>query len=215
MRGKLIVLEGIDGAGTETQSKALIARLQAAGFGTMRIQYPDYGPDKENPTKPIGKLLHEYLHEKYDFDEKLQFLLYSADMIKDIAKIKAALDAGKIVVADRYFTSTIAYQGLRGFPIENALQYAKIFGLIQPGITIYLDISPETSIKRKRGEKPTTMDRNERDKQLFTKLTKFYKEKLAARNIFGKWVVIDGEASIRDVTNKIVATLRSELGLKI
>ncbi len=215
MPGKFIVFEGIDGAGTETQSKLLTERLKTAGMGVVRIQYPDYGPDKENPTKPIGRLLHEYLHEKYDFDEKLQFLLYSADMIKDIPLITDALTADKIIIADRYFTTTLAYQGLRGFSLKSALQYAKMFGLPQPDIIIYLDISPETSLKRKYGEKAGHLDRNERDEVLFTNLIKFYKEKLISASVFGKWIVIDGEASIEEVTKQIVAVLRSELGLKL
>jgi dTMP kinase len=202
VKGKFIVLEGIDGAGTETQSKKLVKYLKSKDKKVLFITYPDYGPNKENPTKPIGKLIHEWLHKKYDFDVKVQFLLYSVDMIKDIKKIRSALKSGKIIVADRYFTSTLAYQGLKGFPIRKGLEYAKMFGIVRPNLIIYLEITPETSIKRKLKEKGRKIDRHEKDKKFLKRLVKFYR-RLVNQNVFGKWVTINGEKSKREVFEDI------------
>lgn len=213
-KGFMLVLEGIDGAGTETQTKKLIEKLKSVGKEVLYITYPDYGHDKENPTKPIGKLIHEWLHEKYEFNEKVQFLLYSTDMVKDIEKIREAMNSEKIVIVDRYFTSTLAYQGLKGFSIENALEYAKMFGLIKPDLIIYLDICPETSLKRKYGEKAGHLDRHEKDKELFKNLINFYKQKLIKNNIFGKWIVINGEKSIDDIANEIFNIVKKEFKIK-
>ncbi len=214
VKGKFIVFEGIDGAGTETQSKKLVKYLKSKGKKVLFITYPDYGPNKEIPTKPIGKLIHEWLHKKYDFDVKVQFLLYSADMIKDIKKIRRALKSGKIIVADRYFTSTLAYQGLKGFPIRKGLEYAKIFSIVRPDLIIYLEVSPETSIKRKLKEKGGKIDRHEKNRKFLKQLVKFYK-RLANQNVFGKWVTINGEKSkievfedIKKITEKVLFTLR-------
>ena len=198
-----VVLEGIDGAGTHTQSDILKNFLEKNGKKVLLIRYPDYGPNKENPTQPIGKIIHEFLHKKYELNTETQFLLYSTDMVKDIEKIKNALEEGKIVIADRYFISTLAYQGLQGFPLEKAIQYAKIFGLVEPDLVILLDISAETSLERKMKEKGGKVDRFEENLEFQKRLRKFYL-KLAKEKIFGKkWIVIDGERSIGEVAKEI------------
>ena len=117
--GKFIVFEGLDGAGTETLSKKLLSYLKKP---VKRIHYPDY-------QREMGRIIHKYLHRKYDFPVEVQFFLYLSDFAKDVEKINKWLKEGKIVIADRYFTSTLAYQGLRGFPQEKALKLAKFFKL--------------------------------------------------------------------------------------
>lgn len=188
--GKFIVFEGLDGAGTESLSKALLNYFKKKKRAVKRIHYPDY-------REPIGRVIHQYLHQKYDFPVEIQFLLYFADFVKDVEKINQWLEKGKVVVADRYFTSILAYQGLRGFPQKEALNLARFFKLPQPDLIIYLKVSPDTSIKRKFREK-RSLDRNEADRRFLTRLAKFY-EKLIAKQVFGKWVIVDGEKSIREV----------------
>lgn len=189
--GKFIVFEGIDGAGGETQSKLLSSYL---GKGAKNLSYPDY-------KNPIGKIIHQYLHNQYDLPVETQFLLHSADFIKDAVKILKWLDEKKTVIADRYFTSTIAYQGLRGFELKKALRFAEIFNIPKPDLIIYLDISPETSMRRKLEEKGN-LDRNEKDKK-FSKELKAQYRKMAKKSIFGEWVVINGEKSIEEVFEEI------------
>jgi len=198
VKGKLVVIEGIDGAGGETQSKLLLECLRSRKIPCERIYYPDYG-------NPFGDLIHQYLHKKYDFSVDTQFLLYALDMVKDGEKILGWLAQGKIVIADRYFTSTIAYQGLR-FPIENALKFAEIFRLPKPDVILYLKVSPETSIKRKKGEKKN-LDRNEADRAFLEKVSVSY-ENLVKNQVWGSWFVIDGEKSIEDVFSQIKKVLR-------
>ncbi|MDO8663619.1 MAG: hypothetical protein Q7K28_02140, partial [Candidatus Wildermuthbacteria bacterium] len=65
----------------------------------------------------------------------------------------------------------------------------------------YLKTSPETSIKRKTKEKKN-LDRNEKDKKFLQSLTNFYR-KLIKGSIFGKWVVIDGEKTIKEVFRQV------------
>jgi len=199
MAGKLIVIEGIDGAGGETQSKLLLEYLRSRKISAERIYYPDYG-------NSIGRFIHDYLHKKHDLTPDMQFLLYSTDMVKDRGKILGWLARGRTVIADRYFTSTMAYQGLGGIPVENALKFAEIFSLPKPDFIFYLKTSPETSMKRKKGEK-RDLDRNERDLRLLENVSKSYEE-LAKNQVWASWFVIDGEKSIEEVFGQIKRVLR-------
>jgi dTMP kinase len=192
--GKFIVIEGIDGAGGETQTKLLFNYLKKKRKPVEKLSYPDY-------QGPIGKLIHQFLHRKYDFSPEVQFLLYSTDFLKDKEKIKMWLERGKFIIADRYFTTTLAYQGLKGFQLKEALKFAEIFALPKPNLIVYLKISPETSIKRKLKEKKN-LDRHEANKKFLSKLTNFYKE-LIKNQIFGEWIIINGERSIEEVSEEI------------
>jgi dTMP kinase len=198
MRGKLVVIEGVDGAGGETQSKLLLEYLRSRKIPAERIYYPEYG-------NPIGDLIHDYLHKKHELPVDIQFLLYATDMVKDRGKIQGWLNQGKTVIADRYFTSVLAYQGM-GFPIENALKFAEIFRLPKPDVILYLKISPETSIKRKKGEKEH-LDRNEANRAFLEKVSASY-ENLVKNQMWSSWFVIDGEKSPEEVFGQIKKVLR-------
>jgi len=195
--GKLIVIEAIDGGGTETQSKMLLDYLKNKNISAERICYPDY-------EQPIGKLIHEYLHRKFELSPAVQVLLHIADFTKDAVRIKQWLEEGKMVIADRYITTTIAYQGFR-FPVEKIINLADIFELPKPDAIVYLKISAETSIKRKLKEKDE-LDRNESNKEFLEQLGKFYL-KLIEKNVFGKWVVVDGEKSKEEVFEEVKKAL--------
>jgi dTMP kinase len=201
-KGKFIVFEGIDGAGGETQSKLLLNYFKKQKIPVERLSYPDY-------RGQIGKLIHQFLHKKYDFSPEIQFLLYFTDFLKDKEKIENWRKENKIIISDRYFTSTLAYQGQKGFSIEKALKISKIFDLPKPDLIIYLKISPETSIKRKFREKKN-LDRHEADKKFLEKISKFY-DKLIKNQIFGKWVVVDGEMSIEEVAKEIRKIVLSKI----
>ncbi len=156
--GMLIVIEGIDGAGTEVQSKLLLNFLREKGTPAVRLTYPDY-------SGPIGRLIHEYLHRKFELSVDVQFLLHFADRLQNQESIRKLLQEGRTVICDRYFTSILAYQGLAGFPLDKALKFADMFKIRKPDMAVYLRVSPETSMKRKHGEKKD-LDRNESDSAL-------------------------------------------------
>jgi len=188
--GKFIVFEGIDGAGSETQSKLLFDYLKNQKKQVKKLSYPD-------SQGPIGKLIYQFLHKKYDFSPGVQFLLYFTDFLKDKEKNIKWRKKGKIIISDRYFTSTLAYQCLKGFLLKVALEIANLFKLPKPDLVIYLKVSPQISIKRKLKEK-RNLDRHEADKIFLKKLSNFY-EKLVKNQIFSRWVIINGEKSIKEV----------------
>lgn len=195
MPGKFIVIEGIDGAGGETQTKLLTEFLKNNGKNVLQISYPDY-------SGGIGNLIHEFLHGKHNFSADVQFALYAADMVKDKQKIFESLASDQIVVANRYLTSTLTYQSIAGFETEKGIIFAENFNLPKPDVVIYIDIDSETSMKRKFGEK-NSLDQFESNKQFLEKVRARYLE-LANKKVFAnKWIVIDGKKSIEEVAKEI------------
>ena len=200
-RGELIVFEGIDGAGTETQSKLLLKYLKSRGIPSERVSYPEY-------AGPIGRFIRDYQEMRHELNLESQVLVYAADMVKDVHVLRKLLNRGITIVADRYITATMAYQGYRGFPPEKIIKLAEIFSMPVPDHIIYLKVSPETSIKRKKKEKKS-LDRNEKDRKSLKGVGQFYL-KLASGNVFGKWDVINGEQK----AEKVSFGIRNVLGLE-
>ncbi|MDD3292840.1 MAG: dTMP kinase [Candidatus Pacebacteria bacterium] len=195
-KGKFIIIEGIDGCGGETQTRLLSDFLLKQGKEIKELTYPQY-------DKPIGQLIHNFLYEKYDLSPEVQALIYFSEFVKDKEEIKKDIDEGKILISDRYFTSTLVYQGLRGVELEKLISLSNLFDIVRPDMCIYLKISPETSRKRKSKEKQGDLDRNERDLELLKNLVNVY-DKVAKNNLFCKWEIINGEQSIEEVHNQII-----------
>jgi dTMP kinase len=200
--GKFIIIEGIDGCGGETQTKLLSDFLIAKNKQINLLSFPEY-------DKPIGQLIHNFLYEKYDLSPEVQALIYFSEFVSNKEEMENNLKNGKILISDRYFTSTLVYQGLRGVETEKMLQLSEIFKIPKPDLTIYIKISPETSMARKSKEKSGDLDRNEKDLKFLTDLTERY-EYLAQNNIFCDWEIIDGEQSIENVFSQIIETLNKK-----
>lgn len=103
-KGYFIVIEGIDGAGTTTQTNNLARSLEAGGVDLMTTREPSDGP--------IGQLIREILHRKIEkVAPPAVALLFAADRVAHLSReIEPALRAGKLVVSDRYYHSSLAYQ---------------------------------------------------------------------------------------------------------
>jgi len=193
-KAKFIVFEGIDGAGCSTQSRLLYNFLKEKNLSVEKLRYPDY-------RSPIGKIVRQFLYKKHDFPTEIQFFLHFSDFLKDKDKIKNYQKNNKFIVSDRYFTSSLAYQCLDKSFLKKALKVASIFDLPKPDLIVYLDVSPKVSMERKYKEKKF-LDRNEADEKFLRKVSGAYKY-LIKKNIFGKWITINGERSIKKVFNDI------------
>jgi dTMP kinase len=194
-KGKFIVIEGIDGCGKGTQTKILSDFLFQKGHHIILKKYPEYG-------KPIGDLISNWLYSKdYDFNVEAQTLLYFADFIKDKEYLENNLKDGKIILSDRYFTSTMVYQRIKGMPMSKLDILSQTFGLIKPDKVIYLKISPDTSFERKSLQKE--LDRHEGDKEFLNILFDNFEKTAKEYN----WEVVDGEKPIEEVTKDIINIL--------
>jgi dTMP kinase len=201
MRGRFVVIEGINGAGGETQSKRLVSYLESRGIHAVRIHYPEYG-------NPIGNAIRDYLFGKFDPSPITLFLLYASDMAKDAARVESLLQKGTWVVADRHFTSTLAYQSLvmKALPLEKALKFAEVVGIPRPDAILYLRVSVATSVKRKLQEHKK-LDRHESDSAFQERIQEAYEE-LARKSVLGRWTVIDAEPPIGQVFGRIRDSLK-------
>ncbi len=197
----IIVIEGGEGAGTSTQIKRVYDYLIAKGIPVVKKSYPD-------KTNEIGKMIYKMLNSGFKYNLDFQFLLYATDMVKDREELK---DDSKVFLLGRYFTSTITYQVVKGFPLEKALRFAEDYGIPKPDLVIYIDVPVEVGIERKKKDKGN-LDVHESDIELLKKVREKYLEN-AKNNVFGKWIVINGNKSIDEVTQDIIDVIGEFLDL--
>ena len=191
------VIDSIDGGGSETQGKLVTQALEKQGKSVILKNFPEY-------KTPIGKMIREFLYENKDLPVEQQFLLYGLQFVA-AAKEIAQESKKNVVIADRYFTTALVYQTLGGMREKVCLRFAKDFGIIVPKIVFFLDVSPQTAYKWKHGE-GKEINRWEQDLTFMKKTYKKYSD-LCERNVFGKWIRINGEQSKEEVTQEIMGHL--------
>lgn len=199
LASKFIVLDGIDGCGKGTQTKLLSDFLIEKGFQVVNKKYPEYG-------QPIGDLIHNFLYKKFEPNLSAELLLYTADHLKDKEYMQDCLKNGKIILADRYFTSTLAYQFLKGVPKEKILRLIELMEAPRPDLCFLIKIAPETSLKRKSKEKGGDLDRHEENLQFQKDLAKTF-EQMAQEKTYCDWEIIDGEQTPENVHQQIIEIL--------
>lgn len=175
MKGKLIVIEGTDCSGKETQSKLLLERLKKEGFKIEAFAFPNY-------NSPTGRIIGEcYLGKSENavfpegapaVDPKVSSLYYAADRKYNIYKILFLLENGVHVILDRYTYSNMAHQGGKMEEKEKRIEmYRWIeeleFGLLElpkPDIRIFLHMPFRwgSVLRKERHEK---LDQNENNNE--------------------------------------------------
>ena len=152
--GHLIVLEGIDGTGKSTQAKRLAAWFQSRGRDVVLSREPTDGPwgRKLRESAATGRLSPE--------DELECFLKDRRQHVAEL--IQPALAAGKIVILDRYYFSTMAYQGARGFDPDEIRRRNEEFAP-QPDLLVILDLHVDTALDRigARGDTANEFEKRE------------------------------------------------------
>lgn len=139
-RGFLIVIEGIDGAGKSTQAEILMNRLQERGFDVVYFREPSGSRwGREIKRKALDQ-------DSITPEEELE--LFQKDRKENVEKnLKPALERNKIVVLDRYYFSTIAYQGAKGIDEERIKKMNEEFA-VEPDLVFILDIDPQEGLDR-------------------------------------------------------------------
>ncbi len=144
MRGRFIVLEGIDGCGKTTQSQLLQRALQRRGMRPLRLREPG--------GTPIGEAVRELLLDPASGDlaswtEVFLFMASRAQLLDE--RVRPALARGTTVILDRYYYSTAAYQGAAGgVGVPVVLGLARTARLDAPDRVFVLDIDPAAARER-------------------------------------------------------------------
>jgi dTMP kinase len=203
MSGLLISFEGTEGCGKTTQITLLAERLRAYGRSVKLVREPG--------GTPIGEeIRHTLKHsqQNHAMTAEAELLLMNASRAQLVREvIRPALAAGEIVLCDRFYDSTIAYQGYgRGLDlrlIRGVIDFA--VGQTQPKLTLLLEISPEASAARlasRQAGQPVARDRfEEADPAFFERVAKGYEAIAAAEP--GRVKVVDAAGSLKTVSEAI------------
>jgi dTMP kinase len=188
----LIAIEGIDGSGKTTIARFLEEELKKRGYNVVRF--------KEPTDSEYGRKIKQILKERI-VSPKEELELFLKDREVDVRdNILPALKEGKIVIMDRYYYSTIAYQGALGLDVEEIKKLNEKFP--KPDLVIILDVSPETALKRiKAKRKP---DRFE-DLNYLRRVRDIF---LSLRD---NVVVINAERELEDVKREVLKIVLKHL----
>ena len=184
--GLLIAIEGIDGAGKTTQAQLLEGLLQSRGYEVVRTKEPTKGKwgAMLRETATTGRLPPE--------EELNAFVNDRREHVETV--ILPNLEAGKIVIVDRYYFSTAAYQGARGMDVEKILRLNEEFAP-EPDVLILIDVEPELGIKRIKGRGNTnSFEKNgtlAKARAVFNQIHKLYLFK------------IDGNRGIEEIRDSV------------
>ncbi len=156
LHGFFVVVEGIDGTGKTTLARNIYLRLKNKGFSAIFTFEPTDGP--------WGKKLRRSFLASMRLTPQEELELFLKDRKEHVEKIiRPSLDQGKIVVCDRYYFSTMAYQGARGLDPEAIRKTNETFAPM-PDLVLLLELDPKAAIKRikeSRGEVPDNFEQIE------------------------------------------------------
>ncbi len=210
-----ITFEGIEGSGKTTQINHILNYLKDKGYDCIGTREPG--------DTAIGKKIRAILLNP-DHDElvpQAELFLYAADRAQHISeRILPALADGKVVVCDRFFDATTAYQGYaRGLDIELINQINRIvLGSLIPDITILFDLLPEVGLKRAwtqidDGGRDNDETRFENEKKSFHEKVRNGYLKLAGQEP-DRLTIIDASKSEDDVKHLIIDIISTKLRKK-
>ena len=210
MEGKFIVLEGIDGCGKTTQINELYKWLPKSGLIENNATVIK---TREPGGSVLGREIREMILNNHKTNSPsfiTELLLYSADRAEHISKvISPALNNGNWIISDRFSGSTLAYQGYgREINIDIIKKLENIVCQeIKPDLTIFLEISPEESILRRKNK---VADRIESEGLEFLKKVNHGFKLIALEN---NWEIIKASEDITSIARQIQKSLIKKFSL--
>jgi dTMP kinase len=202
--GLFFVVEGIDGAGTTTQAKRLSDALREREIECHLTREPSDGP--------IGRLLREILAGDHKPNDATSLgLLFAADRADHLQReIEPALAAGKVVISDRYYHSSLAYQGSeedRGW-IATLNQRART-----PDCTYFLQVDPEVAAQRRSDDDRSEeifdhLDTQRRVAEGYLAVVRDMRESECIE-------VIDGQLPLDDISERMLSSVQEKLSTRV
>jgi dTMP kinase len=205
--GLFISLEGCEGCGKSTQARLLHQNLIHADIASLLTQEPG--------GTPLGNRIRNILKVKRDFNisptaELFLFAACRSQLVTDV--LQPALQAGNVVVCDRFSDSTVVYQGYaRGLDLHLIESINNIAtGGLKPDLTILLDTQPEQGLKRKRNSQADRFEAE--DISFHRKIREGY---LAlAREEPGRWLVVPAKLPVKQLSRLIWENIWSRLKMQ-
>jgi dTMP kinase len=187
--GRLIVLEGLDGAGTTTQARRLVEHLHARGQRAHLTREPSDGP--------VGRLLREMLTGRHAIpgqrlSQNTFGLLFAADRLDHLQReVEPQLAAGATVISDRWYHSSLAYQGTGADRDWIAQLNSRAR---RPHVTVFLKVRPEIAARRRKAAGRT--DELFEDLQMQEEVDAGYRATISELTAAGEVIrTVDGELS--------------------
>jgi len=171
--------------------------LRQANYSVEVISFPDY-------TTPIGREIQEYLRGVRRFNPRVRQMLYVANRLERQEDITYWLKMGKIVIADRYTPSGLAYGLANGLNLKWMTSLEQ--GLPPTDLVMVLDIAPEIAFQR-RELKGDVYERNE----VFLKKVRAAYLQLAKKF---SWVIINGEKPVEIIAEQVWKVVTDRLGIR-
>jgi dTMP kinase len=190
VRGLLVVFEGLDQSGKQTQAERLRDRLVAAGRTVRLLSFPSYDTH-------IGAEIGRALRGERDYAADTMQLLYVANRFEWKPEIERELATGTVVVCDRYLASSVAYGEAFGLDAGWLAEIQR--DLPPPDLTVLLDIDPQVSASRKTADR----DKYERDLSLLSRVRESYLRQAAAP----RWLRVDAGRARDIVAGEVYAAV--------
>jgi dTMP kinase len=196
-KGLFICVEGLDGSGKTTQAQILTERL-SKNYSIVLTAEPSRGK--------TGTYIREgCLYEEKRLPSAAEALLFAADRIEHVEnEIKPALEQGNVVICDRYFYSSYAYQGSAGLNlgwIKRINSYA-----LRPDYAVFIDVTPERVLERLRRKK-SVMETLQIQRSVREVYLSFVRK--------GELVLIDGEGTRDEVANTLFSKVQGLIAARL
>ncbi len=204
-KGFFISFEGIDGSGKSTQTKLLKQALEASGHDVILTREPGGSPGAEE----IRALVLQGDPDRWSAHTEI--LLFTAARRDHLERtIQPALDAGKVVICDRFADSTRMYQGLsRGDLRSTVDQLHRLMIGVEPDLTVLIDMDPAEGLSRALSRNTVEERFEDFGESLQVAMRKGFLS--LAQEFSDRFVVIDGAQKIGAVAQEILTTVQQRL----
>lgn len=200
-RPLFVVFEGIDGSGKTTICGEVQRHYLEAGLPVIGLREPSDGP--------WGKRIREMIRSGSMPEPGEQLLLFMRDREDDVtSNVRPALEAGKIVLMDRYYHSNAAYQGALGLDAGHVIRENLRKGFPEPDRVYLVDLDAAEALRRVRGRDGAEGGRDAFENEKFLSAVRQAYLSMADRS----FLVLDGRLAVRDIVEIVVRDIDSLLG---
>jgi dTMP kinase len=197
-RGWFIVFEGVDGSGKSTQIELLSMKLRDQGV--------DHVLEREPSDGGIGRFIRDYAEAGNRYlQPESEALLFTADRFEHSKRIEETLEQGITVVCDRYYHSTLAYQGAAGVDVPWLRDLQKF--ALKPDLVLLLDVDPGRSLLRVSGRTLTVFENRDYLSRVRDLYLVFAKE--------GEMRLVDTGRPVDEVEAEVQRLVEELIGVKL